>query len=139
MRHPSRWDQGGQPAGAVVLWACLIGLVVMLRPVTTLAQGGPAAAGGSSGGSKSPGAHRRHGDARAAEPPIIDGRDDDPVWRSASPSPGFVSYRPVEDAEPKFRDRWRRSPSTRDYLYVFVRAFDPHPDSIVGLWRGATR
>jgi hypothetical protein len=69
---------------------------------------------------------------RATIPPVIDGRDDDAVWRSAPAITQFRVFRPVENGEPKFRTSAKVAYDAH-YLYVFVRAFDPHPDSIVGL------
>src|SRR5882724_12413595 len=68
----------------------------------------------------------------AAVPPVLDGRDDDPVWRSAPPVGRFLEAKPREGAEPKFRTEARVAYDARN-LYVLVRAFDAHPDSIVGL------
>ena len=69
---------------------------------------------------------------RAAAPPVLDGRDDDPVWRSAPPIDHFLEARPSEGAAPKLRTEARIAYDAHN-LYVFVRAFDPHPDSIVSL------
>ncbi|GJG87453.1 hypothetical protein tb265_26340 [Gemmatimonadetes bacterium T265] len=66
----------------------------------------------------------------AATPPVIDGRDDDPVWRAARPVTDFVQWRPTEDKPPRFRTEARVAYDAAN-LYVFVRAFDPHPDSII--------
>src|SRR5438445_12555497 len=38
---------------------------------------------------------------RAAQPPVIDGRDDDAVWREAQPITGFQEWRPSEGDPPK--------------------------------------
>src|SRR5574342_613803 len=70
--------------------------------------------------------------ARAMAPPAIDGRDDDAVWRLAPAITGFRQFRPVEDAEPSFRTEAKVAYDARNF-YVFVRAFDPHPDSILKL------
>ena len=70
--------------------------------------------------------------ALAAKPPVIDGRDDDEVWRLATPITGFRQFRPVEDGEPSFRTETKVAYDARNF-YVFVRAFDPHPDSILKL------
>ena len=67
---------------------------------------------------------------RASQPPVIDGRDDDAVWRTAERVSDFVQYDPVEGAEPSFRTEFLVSYDERN-LYVFVRAYDPHPDSIM--------
>src|SRR2546427_6344539 len=40
---------------------------------------------------------------RASQPPVIDGRDDDPVWREARPITEFQEWRPSEGAPPKLR------------------------------------
>ncbi|MCC6319070.1 MAG: carbohydrate binding family 9 domain-containing protein [Gemmatimonadaceae bacterium] len=69
---------------------------------------------------------------RAQRPLLIDGRDDDEVWRSAPVMDQFRQFTPAEDADPSFRTEIRAAWDDR-YLYVVVRAFDPHPDSIVRL------
>ena len=66
----------------------------------------------------------------AARPPVLDGKDDDPVWARAQVIDGFRQFDPVENGEPKFRTQARVAYDTHN-MYVFVRAFDPHPDSIV--------
>jgi hypothetical protein len=82
-------------------------------------------------------AARRSGDSSvaavwAAVPPIIDGRDDDPVWRAAPAITHFTTWQPVEGQRPHFRTEARVAYDAAN-LYVFVRAFDPHPDSIARL------
>src|SRR5437879_1609698 len=67
---------------------------------------------------------------RAAQPPVIDGRDDDPVWREARPITGFEECRPSEGGSPKLPTEAKIAYDAGN-LYVFVRAFDPHPDSII--------
>ncbi len=69
---------------------------------------------------------------RAATPPVIDGRDIDEVWRLAPVISAFRQFRPVEDAEPSFRTETKVAYDARNF-YVFIRAFDPHPDSILKL------
>lgn len=69
---------------------------------------------------------------RAAVPPVIDGRGDDEVWRLATSITEFRQFRPVEDAEPSFRTETKVAYDARNF-YVFIRAFDPHPDSILKL------
>ena len=66
---------------------------------------------------------------RTARPPVIDGRDDDDVWRTAPALTDFREWDPVEDTTPRFGTSARFAYDERN-LYVFVRAFDPHPDSI---------
>ena len=69
---------------------------------------------------------------RTAAPPVLDGRDDDAIWRVAPPIDRFLEARPTEGAEPKQRTEARVAYDEHN-LYVFVRAFDSHPDSIVSL------
>jgi len=66
----------------------------------------------------------------AAQPPIIDGRDDDAVWRQATPITEFQEWRPSEGGAPKLPTEAKVAYDAGN-LYVFVRAFDPHPDSII--------
>ena len=67
---------------------------------------------------------------RTNRAPALDGRDDDAVWRLAPPMRGFRQFDPGEDLPPTFETEARVAYDDR-YLYVFVRAFDPHPDSII--------
>ncbi|MFP5354274.1 MAG: DUF5916 domain-containing protein, partial [Gemmatimonadota bacterium] len=69
---------------------------------------------------------------RAQVAPVIDGRDDDPAWQVAPPIDDFKQFTPVEDGDPSFRTEVRVTYDDRN-LFVVVRAFDPHPDSIVSL------
>ena len=69
---------------------------------------------------------------RAMTPPAIDGRDNDEVWRQAQVISMFRQFRPVEDADPTLRTEARVAYDDRNF-YAFVRAFDPHPDSILKL------
>lgn len=69
---------------------------------------------------------------RADEPPVIDGRDADAIWRTARAISGFRQWNPTEDADPRFPTEARVAYDDR-YIFVFVRAFDPRPDSIVAL------
>src|SRR5256885_1282111 len=66
----------------------------------------------------------------AAQPPVIDGRDDDAVWREALPITGFQEWRPSEGGAPKLPTEAKIAYDA-SALYVFVRAFDAHPDSII--------
>jgi hypothetical protein len=69
---------------------------------------------------------------RAAVPPVLDGRDDDAVWRAAPVIDQFVMARPKEGGEARYRTEARIAYDAR-HLYAFIRSFDPHPDSIVSL------
>jgi hypothetical protein len=70
--------------------------------------------------------------ARTERPPVIDGRDDDPVWRAAQVITGFRVFDPKEDGDPSFPTEVRVAYDPQN-LYVFARMFDPHPDSIQAL------
>jgi hypothetical protein len=69
---------------------------------------------------------------RAATPPVLDGKGDDAVWSTAREITAFRQFDPIEDGEPAFRTEAKVAYDDR-YLYVLVRAHDPHPDSIVAL------
>jgi len=68
--------------------------------------------------------------ARATQAPVIDGRDDDAVWREATPITEFQEWRPSEGGAPKLPTEAKVAYDAGN-LYVFVRCFDPHPDSII--------
>jgi len=69
---------------------------------------------------------------RTAVPPVLDGKADDAVWRTAPAIDAFLEAKPTEGAPPQLRTEARVAYDEHN-LYVFVRAFDPHPDSIVSL------
>jgi hypothetical protein len=69
---------------------------------------------------------------RAPQPPVLDGRDTDLVWQSAPIIDQFLEAKPSEGAQPKFRTESRVAYDDNN-LYLFIRSFDPHPDSIVSL------
>lgn len=67
---------------------------------------------------------------RAEQAPVIDGRDDDPVWRRTPATSDFLEFQPAEGKAPRFRTEFKVAYDDHS-LYVFVRAYDPHPDSIM--------
>ncbi|MBL0171110.1 MAG: carbohydrate binding family 9 domain-containing protein [Gemmatimonadaceae bacterium] len=67
---------------------------------------------------------------RALQAPSVNGRDDDPVWRSAPKTTGFRQFEPHVNSEPTFRTEFQVAYDARNF-YVFVRMHDPHPDSIM--------
>ncbi|MBK8250645.1 MAG: carbohydrate binding family 9 domain-containing protein [Gemmatimonadetes bacterium] len=69
---------------------------------------------------------------KAGTAPVIDGRDRDAVWAQAQVLDAFRQFDPVEDADPTLRTEARFAYDEKN-LYVLVRAFDPHPDSIMAL------
>lgn len=68
--------------------------------------------------------------ARAPQPPQIDGKDDDRVWRDAARVSEFRQFEPKVDADPRFKTEFQVAYDARN-LYVFVRMHDPRPDSIM--------
>src|SRR6478752_10850992 len=71
---------------------------------------------------------------RAEAPVTIDGIDEDAVWRDAPPITAFRMWRPTEGGEVRsgFKTEAKVAYDAAN-LYVFVRAYDPHPDSIIKL------
>src|SRR5829696_5896985 len=67
---------------------------------------------------------------RATTAPVLDGRDNDDVWQSAPRVSDFRQFEPRIDSTPTFKTEFRAAYDERN-LYVFVRMFDPHPDSIM--------
>ena len=69
---------------------------------------------------------------RAPSAPVIDGSDSDAAWTTAQPITDFRTFEPVDDGDPRFKTE-ARVVNDDENLYVLVRAFDPHPDSIISL------
>jgi hypothetical protein len=67
---------------------------------------------------------------RAPEAPHIDGKDADAVWLTATRYSDFRQFEPKVDVDPTMKTEFRVAYDERN-LYVFVRMFDPHPDSIM--------
>ena len=68
--------------------------------------------------------------SRTAEEITLDGRDDEAAWTAASVHGGFRQFEPELDAPPTHPTEFRVVYDADD-LYVFVRAFDAEPDSIL--------
>jgi hypothetical protein len=66
---------------------------------------------------------------RARRPPVIDGRDNDPVWQEAPTITAFTEWQPTEGKAPRFKTEAKVAYDASN-VYVFVRAYDPRPDSI---------
>ncbi|MEP7000177.1 MAG: DUF5916 domain-containing protein [bacterium] len=62
--------------------------------------------------------------------PVIDGRANDAAWASGPVGTDFREFAPREGVQPTLRTEVRVRYDERA-LYFLVRAFDPHPDSIV--------
>jgi hypothetical protein len=71
---------------------------------------------------------------RSEGPVTIDGIDEDAVWRDAPAISAFRMWRPTEGGEVRsgFKTEAKVAYDAAN-LYVFVRAYDPHPDSIIKL------
>ncbi len=63
---------------------------------------------------------------------ILDGRGDDEVWQRARPITAFREFQPREDGDPRYATEARVAYDAHNF-YVFIRAFDPAPDSILQL------
>src|SRR4051812_26127748 len=72
------------------------------------------------------------GAVRTTTAPTIDGKDDDAVWKTVPEITGFQMWRPSEGKEPRFKTSAKIAYDAAN-LYVIVRAYDPHPDSIIKL------
>lgn len=62
--------------------------------------------------------------------PVLDGRMDEAAWSDAPVMDSFRQAEPEEQGEPAFPTVVRVVYDDRN-LYVFVRATDPHPDSLI--------
>jgi hypothetical protein len=64
------------------------------------------------------------------QPMELDGRDADAIWQIAPKVSAFRQFDPRIDADPTLGTEFQVAYDDRN-LYVFVRMFDPHPDSIM--------
>ena len=67
---------------------------------------------------------------RARKAPVLDGRNDDDAWQGAAKITAFRQFAPHVDSEPSFKTEFQVAYDEHN-LYVFVRMYDPHPDSIM--------
>ena len=67
---------------------------------------------------------------RAIRPPVIDGRDDDEVWKTAQPITDFREFDPDEGKPARFPTVAKVAYDEHNF-YVFIRAFDPEPQKIL--------
>jgi hypothetical protein len=67
---------------------------------------------------------------RADRAPVLDGKDDDAIWQSITPTSGFRTFEPTVDKDPAQRTEFRVAYDDKS-LFVFVRMFDAAPDSIM--------
>lgn len=68
----------------------------------------------------------------ASAPPVLDGQDTDAVWQTAAVISEFLEARPTEGAAVKQRTEGRIAYDEHN-VYIFVRMYDTHPDSIISL------
>ena len=73
---------------------------------------------------------RRASATRAARPPVLDGRDDDEVWRLAQPITEFQEFDPDEGKPARFATVAKVAYDDH-YFYAFIRAYDPEPQKIL--------
>src|SRR5260370_41638562 len=64
---------------------------------------------------------------RAKTPVVIDGRDDDEVWRVAPAITQFREFQPKEDGDPRFATQAKGAHDGRN-LHVLTRRVHPQPD-----------
>src|SRR5256885_3810143 len=108
-------------------------MLLVISLLAAVAVAGQGREGGAPGAAPPPPAAAPRATATlAARPPVIDGRDDDDVWRQATPITEFREWKPVEDGPARFPTMAKVAYDARA-LYVFVRCFDPHPDSLIKL------
>ena len=110
----------------------MVGVVAVVGVLASL-QGTQARAERGDGHDPAPAASATTAMAvRAGRAPVIDGRDDDPVWRTAVPITGFKEWQPNEGRDSRYPTEARVAYDASN-LYVFIRCFDAHPDSIARL------
>src|SRR5262249_31069166 len=66
---------------------------------------------------------------RTSQPVVIDGRHDDPVWRTAPVIADFTQFSPVEGGPPRFKTEPQVAFDDHPF-YAFTRAYDPEPATI---------
>jgi hypothetical protein len=69
---------------------------------------------------------------RASTPITLDGHDRESVWRTAPITDDFTQFVPVEAGPARFRTAFQVAYDDRA-VYVFLRMYDPRPDSLVSL------
>src|SRR5512147_2671852 len=67
---------------------------------------------------------------RAAQPPVVDGRSSDAIWQGPPTISDFQEWSPTEGKPARFPTEMRIAYDAGNF-YLFIRCFDPHPDSII--------
>lgn len=70
--------------------------------------------------------------ARAVRPVVVDGLDNDDVWRGAGVIRDFLEFEPNEGKAPRYRTEARVAYDSRNF-YVFIRMYDDEPNRILKL------
>src|ERR1051326_3824889 len=83
------------------------------------------AASGADGGGPSSAATQASA-VRATSPVVIDGRDDDAVWRRAPAITPFREFQPKEDGDPRYATEAKVAHDDRNF-YVLILPLDPPP------------
>jgi hypothetical protein len=109
-----------------------MGRTAILALVTTLAAapGLSARQSAATSPAATPGAATTAWATRAQASMTLDGLDSEAAWGRATAASGFRQYDPELDAEPSQGTEFKVAYDA-DNLYVFVRAFDTAPDSIL--------
>jgi len=105
-------------------WGAGLRAAIIFLAVLAAAAGARAQTASDEGGSDAALA------VRTEAGPRIDGRWDDAAWSATPPIREFRVFAPREGGDPAFSAEARVLYDDRA-LYVLVRAFDPHPDSVV--------
>ncbi|HET9424136.1 MAG TPA: DUF5916 domain-containing protein [Gemmatimonadaceae bacterium] len=108
-----------------------VGLWLLAIPSLLVAQRQEGAAGAVPAAGSSPASSVAIA-SRAAQPIVIDGREDDAVWKDAMVIDGFRTFTPVQNGDPRMRTVAKIAYDEKN-VYVFTRMYDPAPDSIVNL------
>jgi len=66
---------------------------------------------------------------RTPAPVVIDGRADDPIWRTAPIISEFVQFTPMEGGPARYKTEAQVAYDDRNF-YAFIRAYDPEPAKI---------
>ena len=118
-----RAPAGAGTAGALANGELTLGAPPAARPARTASTQPPSGAGFAIGGRRSVQAQRTD------EPPAIDGRLDDAVWRGAALVTDFTQTNPVEGAAPTERTEvWIAYDA--DHLYFAFHAHYTNPDEM---------
>src|SRR5689334_11457155 len=66
---------------------------------------------------------------RTSQPVVIDGRAEDPIWRTAPVIGEFTQFSPVEGGPARYKTEAQVAYDDHDF-YVFIRAYDSEPAKI---------